>query len=178
MELVIENHTWNGQLEVVNIGWLIVTFVNGRKEDVFCFYLFYFKWGFPFSIVSDVADVPGANMQLPCGKRRWHRVGLFQLSLLIERKIWLSFFLFINLSISLAPECDEWWVDNGVNDWIAMENIWARMIKRNHHVTRYNPNKRSNSAQLLYRLIADRSADRHTVSAWRVGQMELWQPDE
>ena len=119
------------------------------------------KWGFPFSIVSDVADVPGANMQLPCGKRRWHRVGLFQLSLLIERKIWLSFLLSINLSISLAPECDEWWVNNGVNDWIAMENIWARMIKRNHHVTRYNPNKRSNSAQLLYRLIADRSADGH-----------------
>ena len=161
MKLVIENYTWNGQLEVVNIGWLIVTFVNGQKEDVFCFYLFYFKWGFPFSIVSEVADVPGANMQLPCGKRRWHRVGLFQLSLLIERKIWLSFLLSINLSISLAPRCDEWWVNNGVNDWIAMENIWARMIKRNHHVTRYNPNKRSNSAQLLYRLIADRSADGH-----------------
>ena len=152
--------------------WMVdCEFGEWVERTFFCFYLqMYFKWGFPFSIVSDVADVPGAKMQLPWGKRQWHRVGLFQLSLLIERKIWLSLFLFINLSISLAPECDEWWVNNGVNDWIAMENIWARMIKRNHHVTRYNPT----SAQIAHNFCADSLRTEvqmdTTVSAWRVGQ--------
>ena len=69
--------------------WMVdCGFGEWAERTFFLFYLQkYFKWEFPSTIVSDVADVPGANMQLPCGKRRWHRFGLFQLSLLIERKI-------------------------------------------------------------------------------------------